>query len=257
MSSSRIETCGGVAEDVGAQVMPGHLPVRGLFDRQTPLGWDLPSSAPVADYVLAQAKGHGQLDHAPQDFDCSVECVHARIITYRDSIVNTQRVRQVSQPVNNVGMAFHDNLRRLRLARKLTQEQLALECGWRGQSRIANYEKPTREPNLSELKLLAQALRVSQGELLGEQPASAASQPAIPDRAMLDETLILLDYDIDQGGKYSERDYARRLIELYGRVVADGGRLTLAHNNDFMSEVDSRRGDHGGSQKRKGKRRQR
>lgn len=60
----------------------------------------------------------------------------------------------------------------LRQRAGLTQEQLALACGWQGQSRIANYEadkikKSAREPALDELPLLAKALSVSVAELLG------------------------------------------------------------------------------------------
>ncbi len=41
-------------------------------------------------------------------------------------------------------MDFAANLKRLRQERKLSQEQLALKCGWSGQSRIANYESTSR-----------------------------------------------------------------------------------------------------------------
>lgn len=63
-------------------------------------------------------------------------------------------------------MGFRDNLRKFRKAARLTQEQLALACGWSGQSRIANYEAGTREPTLDEVASLAAALGVTPGELL-------------------------------------------------------------------------------------------
>ncbi|WP_045769525.1 helix-turn-helix domain-containing protein [Xanthomonas albilineans] len=68
-------------------------------------------------------------------------------------------------------MSFSNTLKRLRLARGLTQEKLALACGWNGQSRIANYESNSpkaREPKLSELPVIARALGVSLEELLGD-----------------------------------------------------------------------------------------
>lgn len=70
-------------------------------------------------------------------------------ITYRDAVVNTYRVSQKSRTVNNAGMAFKDNLRLFRKAAGLSQEALALACGWSGQSRIANYDKGIREPSIA------------------------------------------------------------------------------------------------------------
>lgn len=68
-------------------------------------------------------------------------------------------------------MAFAENLRAARIAAGMTQEALALACGWSGQSRIANYESTSpsaREPKVSEVPLLAKALGVSIGSLFGE-----------------------------------------------------------------------------------------
>lgn len=68
-------------------------------------------------------------------------------------------------------MAFSDNLKAARLAKGMTQEGLALACGWSGQSRIANYESSSpsaREPKVSEVPILARALGVSVSELFGE-----------------------------------------------------------------------------------------
>lgn len=55
----------------------------------------------------------------------------------------------------------------------MTQEQLALACGW-GQSRIANYESKSaeaREPKASEIQMMAKALNCTVGELFGESSA--------------------------------------------------------------------------------------
>ena len=91
-----------------------------------------------------------------------------RSITLRDSQVNTQRVRPVSRGVNNEQMDFHSNLRRLRNAAGMTQEQLALAAGGWGQSRISNYEKGIRAPTLADADVLAKALNVTRPELLGD-----------------------------------------------------------------------------------------
>jgi phage repressor protein C with HTH and peptisase S24 domain len=71
-------------------------------------------------------------------------------------------------------MSFASNLKALRQAKGLTQEQLAHACGWRGQSRVANYEtigKNAREPSEADIRALAAALEVSVAELFGEYPS--------------------------------------------------------------------------------------
>lgn len=43
----------------------------------------------------------------------------------------------------------------------ISQGALAKRCGWSGQTRISNYEKDSREPKISDVKLLSEALGVS------------------------------------------------------------------------------------------------
>jgi phage repressor protein C with HTH and peptisase S24 domain len=72
-------------------------------------------------------------------------------------------------------MSFASNLKALRQAKGLTQEQLAHACGWRGQSRVANYEstgKSGREPSEADIRALAAALEVTVAELFGEYPSA-------------------------------------------------------------------------------------
>lgn len=92
----------------------------------------------------------------------------AASITLRDAPVNTWRVRPSSRHVNKCRMDFADNLKRYRKARGLTQEALALACGWSGQSRIANYEARGRTPTLDDVEAIAHALGVTRPELLGD-----------------------------------------------------------------------------------------
>lgn len=94
-------------------------------------------------------------------------------------------------------MTFSENLRRLRKAKGFTQEGLALECGWKGQSRIANYEAPTgrkgsRKPDIDGVPVIAAALGVGVQELFGF-PA-LASQDARPDRETLAAAIDVLKY---------------------------------------------------------------
>lgn len=93
-------------------------------------------------------------------------------ITLRDVSVNTIRVRRPPRLVNNERMAFADRLKFCRQQTGMTQEQLALRCGWSGQSRVANYEssgKSVREPPLDELPILADALGVPVGVLVDDR----------------------------------------------------------------------------------------
>jgi transcriptional regulator with XRE-family HTH domain len=57
-------------------------------------------------------------------------------------------------------------IKRLRKQKGFSQKLLAEECGWSSQSRIGNYESDLREPNLTDLTLLAPALGVSVAELI-------------------------------------------------------------------------------------------
>ncbi|MEE1922884.1 S24 family peptidase [Pseudomonas sp. 148P] len=56
---------------------------------------------------------------------------------------------------------------RLRRQNHLSQGALAEKCGWeKGQARIGNYERDLREPNITDLRLLADALGISLMELI-------------------------------------------------------------------------------------------
>jgi phage repressor protein C with HTH and peptisase S24 domain len=68
---------------------------------------------------------------------------------------------------------------RLRKAKGLSQTQLGTDCNWeRGQARVSNYEKGLREPNLADLRTLANALDVSLMELIEGSVTQAAEAPA-------------------------------------------------------------------------------
>lgn len=76
-------------------------------------------------------------------------------------------------------MNFAADLRRLRLAAGLSQEELAHACGYPGQSRISNYENSGpngREPSLSEIPVIARVLGVEIAELFGQPPSGSGSQ---------------------------------------------------------------------------------
>jgi transcriptional regulator with XRE-family HTH domain len=66
------------------------------------------------------------------------------------------------------------------------------------------------------------------------------SQPLTIDPDILHEALTLLVFDEQTAGAYPPRSQSRRLADLYGRVAADGGKLTDAHNELFVQEVLTR-----------------
>lgn len=72
----------------------------------------------------------------------------------------------------------------------MTQEALALACGWSGQSRIANYESDSpkaREPRVSEVPALAKALGVSIASLFGE---AEKNSPPVSHAGRLDPIML-------------------------------------------------------------------
>lgn len=79
-------------------------------------------------------------------------------------------------------MSFGQRLKSVRRACGMTQEQLALACGFSGQSRIANYEATgRREPSIEDLNLLARVLKVPVGVLV--DPAEFELWQKSPDSA--------------------------------------------------------------------------
>lgn len=72
-----------------------------------------------------------------------------------------------------------ERIRTIREAKGLTQNDLAIRCGWdtAGQGRIGNYEKDRREPNLSDLRKIATALQVSLVDLLEDQSSMVKEEP--------------------------------------------------------------------------------
>ncbi len=77
-------------------------------------------------------------------------------------------------------------IKRLRKRKGVSQKQLAEECGWSSQSRIGNYESDLREPNLTDLTLLAPALGVSIAELIsGTKSEQRVHEFALPEHSTL------------------------------------------------------------------------
>lgn len=70
-------------------------------------------------------------------------------------------------------------IRQHRKARGLSQQALAEACGWESQSRIGNYERGIREPNLADMERIAQELGISVTVLV-QGPSSVEKTAALP-----------------------------------------------------------------------------
>lgn len=70
--------------------------------------------------------------------------------------------------MNNLGI----RIKKLRKAKGMSQQALAEACGWASQSRIGNYEKGTRQPNLEDMEKLAKALDVTLPDLVAGRDRS-------------------------------------------------------------------------------------
>lgn len=135
-------------------------------------------------------------------------------------------------------MAFSDNLKRLRVARGMTQEQLALACGWSGQSRIANYESSAasaREPKVSEVPLIASALGVAVAELFGESPVPSQVQRL--DFARISAAVTVLRTYLELMGKPIEMVEDPVLLEIAYEVVQEFGGKAPADNVLDLTKV--------------------
>lgn len=235
---------GGNSKDLRAQVMARDT--GSALDPNGLRGWNTRSRLPVADGALAHAKGNGERSNATSCFNGFVESVHTDRITYRDPSRNTFRVSALSHTVKNLGMTFSDNLRAARLKAGMTQEALALACGWSGQSRIANYESSAssaREPKVSEVPLLAAALGVSIASLFGEAPASQSPRP---DPAILAETHRFLDKAFGTLGKaFDIESEADLFADVYEWILSDERPADQRNLVDFAAwreKRDSQRG---------------
>jgi transcriptional regulator with XRE-family HTH domain len=65
----------------------------------------------------------------------------------------------------DVSVAFGKTLRRLRIAKKLTQEELGLEAGLR-RTFISSLELGQKQPSISTIQKLAVVLEISMSKLL-------------------------------------------------------------------------------------------
>ena len=72
----------------------------------------------------------------------------------------------IPQEVNNL-LSLYENIKKFRLQAKMSQDELARRTGYTDRSSIAKVEKGMVDLSQSKIKQFADALGVTQGELLG------------------------------------------------------------------------------------------
>lgn len=115
-------------------------------------------------------------------------------------------------------LKLYSNIKALRLALKMTQDELAKKVGYKGKSMIAKIENG--EVDLSQTKIMAfaEALGTSASELMGwEDDTTAVSLDNLSDtqKQIIDVTNRLNDEgqakvreyasDLDESGKYNKK----------------------------------------------------
>ena len=111
--------------------------------------------------------------------------------------------------VNN--MSFSENMRKIRIKKKLSQTDLEKRCGV-SQSAISAIERGERSPTEETMRMIAKGLRVPLSALLddAEKPATDAGS------GLKDEIIDLLD-DLREDEALRMRDYAEWLLSRRGK----------------------------------------
>jgi transcriptional regulator with XRE-family HTH domain len=144
-------------------------------------------------------------------------------------------------------MDFPARLRQLRLAAGLTQEALALKCGWSGQSRIGNYEGGRGDPKFAELPILAKALGVPISALFDDADPSQAGR--IDPTKLAESIAALRQVSKDMGWPYDPQTNATETALAYEVRCSMPAAPAMADVINFgqrVAEILRRRGGNGG-----------
>ena len=108
-------------------------------------------------------------------------------------------------------MSFSENMRKIRIKKKLSQTDLEKRCGV-SQSAISAIERGERSPTEETMRMIAKGLRVPLSALLddAEKPATDAGS------GLKDEIIDLLD-DLREDEALRMRDYAEWLLSRRGK----------------------------------------
>lgn len=116
----------------------------------------------------------------------------------------------------DIMLLLYKNIKKRRLEIGMSQEELAQKTGYTSRSSIAKIEKGEVDLQLSKIKLFANALRVSQSELMGlEGIATAATAEFLADLTLDPE---LLEYTtklskMPNSHKHKVYGYIDRIVE--------------------------------------------
>lgn len=83
-------------------------------------------------------------------------------------------------------MELYNNIKKFRLQRGLTQDQLAKLTGYTDRSSIAKIERGLVDISQSKLELFATVLHVTAGELIGNAPASPSPTLSASETQLID-----------------------------------------------------------------------
>jgi transcriptional regulator with XRE-family HTH domain len=108
-------------------------------------------------------------------------------------------------------------IKRYRNAIGLSQADLADACGWKSQSRVGNYEAGTREPTLADIAVIAQALGISESDLLIGLPGREAAVMDAPSASSVDAVRDML---AKHGGNLPDRVKSQILAVTQGTAPA-------------------------------------
>jgi transcriptional regulator with XRE-family HTH domain len=174
-----------------------------------------------------------------------------QIITVRDVSVNRFSDRRSSQTVKNGLMDFPARLKQLRQAAGLTQEALALKCGWSGQSRVGNYEAGRGDPKFSELPVIAEALGVPVAALFEDvsSPADPSHLGRIDADKLAEAIAALRQVSEDLGWPYDPVTHPTETVLAYEVRCSMPAAPAMADVINFgqrVAEILRRRGANGG-----------
>jgi len=121
-------------------------------------------------------------------------------------------------------MELYNNIRKYRIERGLTQDQLAQLTGYTDRSSIAKIEKGLVDISQSKLELFAAVLKVSPGELMGKV---GPSDHFAPSADLTDSERELLGYfrQLNDAGQIAALDVIR------GLVSGGGFKKTVVENS--------------------------
>jgi len=109
----------------------------------------------------------------------------------------------------------------LRIKRKMTQEQVALEAGM-ATSNVSRIEKGLRQPSQKVLQKLAKALKIKPSVLY-----DASEQPENDIESFLEEKEKIRRYEEFKATEFPSKDEIQSILNLFSDLTPDNKQLLL------------------------------